>query len=114
LAGVRRFFAATEGKTSKGDVSKDQSSMDLKDKSHEDDASDEENADEEATEDTDEGIVASGEDGGSGNAPTTPADSKAPLLIGGVALLSVGGFAGLRFAPSWPSSSARGSRLLRD
>ncbi len=88
--------------------------MNRKDKPHEDDASDEENADEEATEDTDEEIVASGEDVGSGDAPTTPADSKAPLLIGGVALLSVEGFTGLRFARSWPSSSARGSRLLRD
>lgn len=58
------------------------------------------------TEDDEEDVAAS-ED-----AATTPAESRAPLLFGGVAFLSVSGFAALRFARSWSSSDLR--RLPRD
>jgi hypothetical protein len=49
---------------------------------------------------------------GDGDTVTTPADSKAHLLLGGVAFLSVGGFAALRFTRSWSSSALR--RLSRN
>lgn len=46
---------------------------------------------------------------GSGNGDTviTPTGSRVPLLFGGVAFLSVGGFAALRLARSWSSSDLR-------
>jgi hypothetical protein len=46
-------------------------------------------------------------DSGDGNTVTTPTSSRVPLLFGGVAFLSVGGFAALRFARSWSSSGLR-------
>ncbi len=97
-----------EGKTRKERASKadDGKGKDRKDKARNDDASEEEATDEE--------VATSGENGGAGggDGPTTPAGSGAPLLLGGVALLSVGGYTGLRFARSWPSVPGR--RLLRN
>lgn len=65
---------------------------------------------------TDEKAAASGEeDGGIDNneVATTPAGNGAPLLlVGSVALLSVGGYAGLRVARSWSLSDVR--RLFRN
>jgi hypothetical protein len=59
-------------------------------------------------------VAGAGEDGGSdslgsgdGDTVTTPTGSRAPLLLGGVAFLSVGGFAAFRFARSWSSSDLR-------
>jgi hypothetical protein len=49
---------------------------------------------------------------GDGDTVTMPTGSKVPLLFGGVAFLSVGGFAALRFARSWSSSDLR--RLPRN
>ena len=62
----------------------------------------------------DEEVAAPGEeDGGLGDneVATTSAGNGAPLLLGGVALLSVGGYAALRVARSWSWSNVR--RLLR-
>jgi hypothetical protein len=65
-------------------------------------------------EDADEEIAASEEDGGTGDedAPTAPAGSRVPLLLGGFVLLSIGGYAGLRVTRFWLSISGR--RLLRN
>ncbi len=68
-----------------------------------------------AKDEKEEDVAASEDAGGSGGedaATTTPAESSAPLLFGGVAFLSVGGFAALRFARSWYSSDLR--RLPRN
>ena len=46
-------------------------------------------------------------DSGGRDTVITPTGSRAPLLFGGVAFLSVGGFAALRFARSWSSSDLR-------
>lgn len=71
-----------------------------------------------AREDTatyEEDVAASDEEDGGGDSPgsgngdtvTTPADSSASLLLGGVAFLSVGSFAALRFTRAWSSSDLR-------
>ncbi len=106
-------IAAAEGKVRKDRASRDDGkdtdgkSKDRKDESRKDDASEEETTDEEE-------VAASEDANGTGDedVATTPAESKAPLLLGGVALLSVGGFAALGFARSWPSVPGR--RLLRN
>ncbi len=112
--------AASEGKKDRKDQAsraddgkgKDRKDKPRKDKVRNDDASEEEATDEETT---DEEGATSGENGGAdgGDTPSTPAGSGATLLLGGVALLSVGGYAGLRFARSW-SSTHVGRRLLRN
>jgi hypothetical protein len=72
--------------------------------SKQDAASEEEETDTEGT--GDEEVVAGGEEKGvSNSAPAAQASHRAPLLLSGVALLSVGGYAGLRFARSWSASS---------
>jgi len=80
-----------------------------KDKAREDGSSEGE-----TTEDAAEEVAASEDASGFGSedATTTPRESRAPLLLGGVAFLSVGGFAALRFARSWSSSDSR--RLSRN
>ncbi len=59
-------------------------------------------------------VAGAGEDGGSdspgsgkGDTATTSTGSRAPLLFGGIAFLSAGGFAALRFARSGSSSDSR-------
>lgn len=97
--------AAAEGKKSRKDRAS--RSDDGKGKARNDGASEEETTNEE--------VVTSGDNGGAGggDTPSTPTGSGAPLLLGGVALLSVGGYAGLRLARSW-SSTHVGRRLLRN
>lgn len=104
--------AATDkaGKDRKERASKEDAGKgkDRKDKTREDDKDSEE-------ETTDEEVAAPGEeDGGIGDddIATTSAGNGAPLLLGGAALLSVGGYAALRVARSWSSSGVR--RLLRN
>jgi hypothetical protein len=114
-------LAAAEGKThkeraSKGtDEGKDREDKNSrKDNTQEDDTATDNASEEDVTEDADEEVAASGEDGGTGgeDVQTTPAGSRVPLLLGGTTLLSIGGYAGLRFARSW--TPVRGRRLLRD
>jgi hypothetical protein len=94
---------ANSGRAAKG---KDHKERAGEDKAREDTANDEEDV---AASDEEDG----GNDSpGSGDAATTPVESSAPLLLGGVAFLSVGGFAALRFARSWSSSDLR--RLPRN
>ena len=59
-------------------------------------------------------VASAGEDGGrdspgsgKGDTAATPTGSRAPLLFGGVAFLSVGGFAALRFARAGSPSDSR-------
>ncbi len=104
--------AAAEGKTRKDRASKADNGKDKprKDKTRKDTAVD----DEETTEDTDEEVAAGADDGGSGSEDAEAASTggHASLLLGGVAFLSVGGYAALRVARSW--SPVRGRRLLRN
>ena len=98
-AGKDRKERASKEDTGKGN--------DRKDKTREDSTGSEE-------ETTKEKVAASGEEGGGTgdeDAATASAGNGAPLLLGGVALLSVGGYAGLRVARSWSWSDVR--RLLR-
>ncbi len=114
-------IAAAEGKTRKEQTSKKvaaqgkarEDKKSRKDKTREDDTATPTASEEDVTEDADEEVVASEEDGGTGDedVATAPAGSRAPLLLGGVALLSIGGYAGLSFARSW--TPVRGRRLLR-
>jgi hypothetical protein len=61
---------------------------------------------------SDEDVTASDVEDGSSDSPSSESgdtmtgspDSRTPLLLGGAAFLSVGGFAALRFARSWSSS----------
>jgi hypothetical protein len=87
---------AESGRAAKG---KDRRERAGEDKAREDTIKDEKEED----------VAASEDAGGSGGeyAAATPAESRAPLLFGGVAFLSVGGFAALRFARSWYSSDLR-------
>ena len=81
---------------------------DRKDKTRKDDTDSEEEI-------TDEEVAASGEEDGEigdDEVATTPAGNGAPLLLGGVALFSVGGYAALRVARSWSLSDVR--RLFRN
>jgi membrane protein involved in colicin uptake len=115
-------IAAAESKTRKEPASKKAAaqSKDREDKKPQEDKTREDytvtdNASEEdVTEDTHDEVAASGEDGETGgeDVQTTPAGSRAPLLLGGVGLLAVGGYAGLRFVQSWSLTRAR--RLLRN
>jgi len=102
---------AAKGKASKGGSGegKVRKNKIRKDKAREDGSSEEE-----TTEDADEEVAASEDANGSGgeDTVTTPADSRSPLLLGGLAFLSVGGFAALRVARSWSSSDLR--RLPRN
>jgi hypothetical protein len=89
---------ANSGEAAKGKDRKERAS---EDKAREDTPNDEEDV-----------AASDEEDGGndspvSGDAVTTPAGSRAPFLFGGVAFLSVGGFAALRFTRSWSSSALR-------
>lgn len=99
-------IAAAQGKVRKDRASKadDGKGKYRKDKARNDNASEEETTDEE--------VATSADNGGGGVGPTTPAGSEVPLLLGGVALLSVGGYVGVRFARSW--TSVPGRRLLRN
>ena len=99
-------IAAAEGKTHKEQTSKEAAAQG-KDRKDEKSRKDKTREDDTAT------PTASEEDGGTGDedVATAPAGSRAPLLLGGVALLAVGGYAGLRFARSW--TPVRGRRLLR-
>jgi len=119
-SGSGESIAAAKDKTSKDKVASKDVATGEETTEEETASTEEETASTEETTDetTDDEVVATsnGEDGGSGgeNATTTPAGSRAPLLLGGIALLSVGGYAGLRFARSWPLSSRSpgGRRLL--
>jgi hypothetical protein len=106
--------AVVEAKSSTGEVATGKASKTGKDRASVDGASEDGFNEEDATEDTDEEVALSGEDGGTGNegAATTPAGSKVSLLLGGFVLLSVGGYAGVRVAWSW--LPIRGRRLLRN
>ncbi len=110
-SGSGESIAAAKDKTSKDKVASKDDATEEETTEEETASTEEETASTEETTDetTDDEVVATsnGEDGGSGgeNATTTPAGSRAPLLLGGIALLSVGGYAGLRFARSWPLSS---------
>ncbi|MCA1717917.1 MAG: hypothetical protein LC781_14225 [Actinobacteria bacterium] len=96
---------ANSGRAAKG---KDRKERAGEDKAREDTANDEEDV--AASDEEDGGNDSPGS--GDGDAATTPVESSAPLLFGGVAFLSVGGFAALRFARSWSSSDLR--RLPRN
>ncbi len=97
---------ANSGGATKG---KDRKKRAGEDKAREDTATDEEDV---AA--SDEGDGSSDSPGsGDGDTVTAPTGSKAPhFLLGGVAFLSVGGFAALRFTRSWSSSALR--RLSRN
>ncbi len=97
---------ANSGGATKG---KDRKKRAGEDKPREDTATDEEDV---AASDEGDG---SSDSPGSGDGDTVPepTGSKAPhFLLGGVAFLSVGGFAALRFTRSWSSSALR--RLSRN
>jgi hypothetical protein len=91
---------ANSGRAAKG---KDRKERAGEDKAREDTANDEEDVT--ASDEEDGGNDSPGS--GDGDAATAPVESSAPLLFGGVAFLSVGGFAALRFARSWSSSDLR-------
>lgn len=114
---------ANSGKAAKGKASKVRKGGSGKDaaedkvrknKTRKDKARENGSSEEETTEDADEEVAASEDANGSGgeDTVTTPADSRSPLLLGGLAFLSVGGFAALRVARSWSSSDLR--RLPRN
>jgi hypothetical protein len=114
---------ANSGKAAKGKASKVRKGGSGKDaaedkvrknKTRKDKAREDGSSEEETTEDADEEVAASEDANGSGgeDTVTTPADSRSPLLLGGLAFLSVGGFAALRVARSWSSSDLR--RLPRN
>ena len=90
---------ADSGKAAKG---KDRKERAGEDKGREDTVDDEDIA---ASDKEDSGSDSLGS--GDGDTVTTPTGSRAPLLLGGVAFLSVGGFATFRFARSWSSSDLR-------
>ena len=90
---------ADSGKAAKGKDRKDTAG---EDKAREDTVDDEDVA---ASDKEDGGSDSTGS--GDGDTVTTPTGSRAPLLFGGVAFLSVGGFAALRFARLWSSSDLR-------
>jgi hypothetical protein len=104
-AAEQAVAAANSGRAVKG---KDRKERAGEDKAREDTANDEEDV--AASDEEDGGNDSPGS--GDGDAATTPVESSAPLLLGGVAFLSVGGFAALRFARSWSSSDLR--RLPRN
>ena len=90
---------ADSGSVAKGKDSKESAG---EDKAREDKTEEEEEEEEEedlaATYEENGGNDSSGF--GDGDTGTAPADNRSPLLLGGVAFLSVGGFAALRFARS--------------
>ena len=86
---------------------------DRKDRAGEDKAREDTATDEEYVAASDEGDGGSDSPGsGDGDTVTAPTGSRAPLLLSGVAFLSVGGFAALRFTRSWSSFALR--RLSRN
>ncbi|CAA9446122.1 MAG: hypothetical protein AVDCRST_MAG28-862 [uncultured Rubrobacteraceae bacterium] len=106
---------AAEGKKDRKDRasrSDDGKGEDRKDKARKGKASNDGASEEETT---NEEVVTSGDNSGAGggDTPSTSTGSGAPLLLGGVALLSVGGYAGLRLARSWSSTDVV-RRLLRN
>lgn len=115
-------IAAAEGKTRKEQTSKKVAAQgkdreDMKsreDKTREDDTATDNASEEDVTEDADDGVAASEEDGRTGgeDVATAPVGSRVPLLLGGVAFLSVGGYAALLFVRS--RTLVRGRRLLRN
>jgi hypothetical protein len=113
--------AAVEDKTHKERASKEAAAQSKhredkkshEDKTREDDTATDNASEEDVTEDADNEVAASGEDGGSGgeDVQTTPAGSRVPLLLGGVAFLALGGYAALLFVRS--RTLVRGRRLVR-
>jgi hypothetical protein len=101
---------ANSGGAAKGKDRKDRAG---EDKDREDTTSDEEDVTASVEEDGGSDSPGSDdEDAEDGDTSAPPAGSRTPLLFGGVAFLSVGGFAVLRFARSWSSSAVR--RLPRN
>jgi hypothetical protein len=96
---------ANSGGAAKGKDRKDRAG---EDKAREDTATDEEDV--AASDEENAGSDSPGS--GDGDTVTTPTGSRAPLLLSGVAFLSVGGFAAIRFTRSWSSSALR--RLSRN
>lgn len=98
--------AVDEADGSRSDEAK---GKDRKERAGEDKAR-EDMTEEEEEEDTAYDEVDGGNDNpgtGDADAAATPTGSRVPLLFGGVAFLSVGGFAALRLARSWSSSDLK-------
>ena len=101
---------ADSGRAAKG---KDRRERSGENEAREDTTSDEEDVAASVEEDGgNDSLGSDDKDAEDGDTSTPPAGSRTPLLFGGVAFLSVGGFAVLRFAQSWSSSAVR--RLPRN